>query len=77
MEPQSPLSRRWGRHPGSGASRTAGGAGTVGGGGRVKEHAFALQGVFDGSANPGTGVDVPFGAQAGEGGVDVGRDTDQ
>ena len=55
--------------------RTGGGRG--GWGGRIAEHAFALKGALNGGANPGTGVDVSFGAQAGEGVVDVWRDTDQ
>ena len=77
MEPQSPLSRRWGRQPGSGASRTGGAASEGWGCGHVDEHAFALEGGLDGGADPGAGVDVSLGTQAGEGVVDIWRDTDQ
>ena len=45
--------------------------------GHVDEHAFALEGGLDGGADPGAGVDMSLGTQAGEGVVDVWRDTDQ
>ena len=47
------------------------------GSGGVGEHALAFEGGLDGGANPGAGVDVPLGAQAGEGVVEVWRETDQ
>ena len=77
MEPQSPLSRRWARQPGSGASRTGRGSLEGLGCGHVDEHAFALEGGLDGGADPGASVDVSLGTQAGEGVVDIWRDTDQ
>ena len=45
--------------------------------GGVDEHALVLKGALDGGANPGAGVDVSLGAQAGEGVVDIWRDTDE
>ena len=41
------------------------------------EHAFVFEGALDGGADPGADVDVPFGAQSGQGVVDVWRKTEQ
>ena len=73
MEPQSPLSRRWGLQPGSGLAGRLGGMGCSG----SDEHAFVFEGALDGGADPGADVDVPFGAQSGQGVVDVWRKTEQ
>ena len=73
MEPQSPLSRRWGLHPGSGLAASLG----VWGGSGSDEYTFVFEGALDGGADPGADVDVPFGAQSGQGVVDVWRKTEQ
>ena len=77
MEPQSPLSRRWARQPGKRSIQDRRGSLEGWGCGHVDEHAFALEGGLDGGADPGAGVDVSLGTQAGEGVVDIWRDTDQ
>ena len=40
-------------------------------------HAFVFEGALDGGADPGADVDVPFGAQSGQGVVDIWRKTEQ
>ena len=41
------------------------------------EHAFVFERTLEVGADPGADVDVPFGAQSGQGVVEALRDTDQ
>ena len=45
--------------------------------GPADDHAFLFEGVLDGRADPSAEVDVAFGAQSGEGVVEVGREPKQ
>ena len=48
MEPQSPLSRRWGLQPGSGVAAGSGDMGRSG----ADAHAFVFEGALEGGRGP-------------------------
>ena len=70
---QSPLSKAVGPPAWERGCSRLGGLGRSG----ADAHAFVFEGALEGGADPGAGVDVVFGAQSGQGVVDIWRDTDQ